>query len=261
MRKRRDGSYDRVSIRKRPGTVAICAAIMNRFNIDAVPHIICGGFNRDETENALIDLHFLGIENVLLLRGDNQRGERKFSPEENGNKNALQLVNQVVNMNNGIYLDEELKNPNPTDFCIGVAAYPEKHIDAPNMQSDLNFLKRKVDAGAEFATTQMFYDNASYLKFVDLCRANDISIPIIPGIKPITRRSQLYSLPNIFNIDIPEELCREIESADTDEKVEEIGIEWCIQQCRELIKHNVPVLHFYTMGNADITRRITKEIF
>lgn len=261
LRKRPDGSFNQISLRKRPGTVAICAAIMNKYNVEAVPHIICGGFSKDETENALIDLHFLGIDNVLALRGDNQNGERNFSPDANGNENALELVRQVVDMNNGVYLDEELKNPNPTDFCVGIAAYPEKHIDAPNIHSDLNFLKRKVQAGAEFATTQMFFDNDKYFDFVQRCRDSSINIPIIPGIKPITKKAQLYALPKIFNIDIPEDLCNEIEMAKTDADVEQIGIEWCINQCKELIKKGAPVLHFYTMGYSRITKKIVEQVF
>lgn len=261
MRKRPDGTFDQISIRKRPGTVAICAAIMNKYNVEAVPHIICGGFTRDETENALIDLNFLGIDNVLAIRGDNQKGERSFTSETKGNENSLELIRQIVDMNNGIYLDEELKNPNPTDFCIGAAAYPEKHIDAPNMQSDLNFLKRKVESGAKFLTTQMFFDNQKYFDFVDSCRSAGLDIPIIPGIKPITSKAQLRTLPKIFNIDIPEELCKEIENASSKEMIEDIGVEWCIEQCKELKRKGAPVLHFYTMGYSRITKRIASEVF
>lgn len=261
LRKRPDGSYDKVSIRKRPGTVAICAAIMNRYEVDAVPHLICGGFTKDETENALIDLNFLGINNVLALRGDNAFGERHFKPEINGNTNALDLIYQIRNMNSGIYLDEELKNPNPTNFCIGAAAYPEKHIDAPNMEVDLNFLKRKVDAGASFLTTQMFFDNSSYIKFVESCRKMDINVPIIPGLKPITSKKQIYALPKIFNIDIPNDLFEEVDKAKDDNEAEEIGIAWCIQQSRELIKYGVPVIHFYTMSRSHATYEIAKEVF
>jgi methylenetetrahydrofolate reductase (NADPH) len=261
LRERNDGSFDKVSIRKRPGTVAICAAIMNRYDVEAVPHLICGGFSKDETENALIDLNFLGIDNVLALRGDNQKGDRNFVPEKDGNKNSLDLIYQVNNMNNGIYLDTELQNPNTTKFCIGAAAYPEKHIDAPNLQSDLNFLKRKVEAGAEFLTTQMFFDNRKFLHFVEQCRAIGINVPIIPGIKPITKRRQYYALPKIFNIDIPQDLCSALEKAKDDKQAEEIGTEWCIAQCRELLEHNVPVLHFYTMGQSESTKRIASAIF
>lgn len=261
LRKRPDGSYNKVSIRKRPGTVAICAAIMQKYQVEAVPHIICGGFTRDETENALIDLHFLGIDNVLAIRGDNQKGERNFTPEKGGNKNALELIRQIKDMNEGIYLDEELKNPNPTSFCIGAAGYPEKHIDAMNLESDLNFLKQKIDAGAGFITTQMFFDNSAYFNFVDRCREAGINVPIIPGIKPITRRKQLYNLPKIFNIDIPVDLAKAMDQAKTDEEVYEVGVQWCIEQCKELKAAGVPVLHFYTMGLSDATRRVASAIF
>jgi methylenetetrahydrofolate reductase (NADPH) len=261
LRERGDGTYNKVSIRKRPGTVAICAAIMQRFQVEAVPHIICGGFTRDETENALIDLNFLGIENVLAIRGDNQKGERNFTPEKGGNKNALHLIRQVKDMNNGIYLDTELKNPNPTNFCIGAAGYPEKHIDAMNMESDLNFLKQKVDAGAEFITTQMFFDNAKYFDFVERCKDNGIHVPIIPGIKPITRKTQMYNLPKIFNIDIPVDLGTAMEETATDQAAYQVGIEWAIEQCKELKAKGVPVLHFYTMGKSQATQDIASAIF
>lgn len=261
LRERGDGTYNKVSIRKRPGTVAICAAIMQRFQVEAVPHIICGGFTRDETENALIDLNFLGIENVLAIRGDNQKGERNFTPEKGGNKNALHLIRQVKDMNNGIYLDTELKNPNPTNFCIGAAGYPEKHIDAMNMESDLNFLKQKVDAGAEFITTQMFFDNTKYFDFVERCKDHGIHVPIIPGIKPITRKTQMYNLPKIFNIDIPVELGTAMEETATDQAAYQVGIEWAIEQCKELKAKGVPVLHFYTMGKSQATQDIASAIF
>ena len=261
LRERADGTYNKVSIRKRPGTVAICAAIMQRFQVEAVPHIICGGFTRDETENALIDLNFLGIENVLAIRGDNQKGERNFTPEKGGNKNALHLIRQIQDMNNGVYLDTELKNPNPTNFCIGAAGYPEKHIDAMNMESDLNFLKQKVDAGAEFITTQMFFDNAKYFDFVERCKDHGIHVPIIPGIKPITRKTQMYNLPKIFNIDIPVDLGTAMEETSTDEAAYQVGIEWAIEQCKELKTKGVPVLHFYTMGKSQATQDIASAIF
>lgn len=261
MRKRQDGSYDKVSIRKRPGTVAICAAIKQRFNVETVPHIICGGFSRDETENALIDLNFLGIDNVLAIRGDNQAGERSFVPEPGGNKNALELIRQVKDMNNGIYLDEELKNPNATNFCVGAAGYPEKHIDAMNLDNDLNFLKQKVDAGAQFITTQMFFDNKKFFDFVERCKNAGITIPIIPGIKPITRKKQMYNLPKIFNIDIPLELTEAMRTVKTDEDAYKVGVEWCVEQCKELKKQGVPVLHFYTMGLSKSTKEIASKLF
>lgn len=261
LRKRKDGSFDRVSITKRPGTVAICAAIQGKYQVEAVPHLICGGFNRQDTENALIDLHFLGIDNVLALRGDNQKGDRYFEPEEDGNTNSLDLIHQIKNMNTGIYLDDEVKNAKPTNFCVGAAGYPEKHVDAPNIQNDLNFLKRKVEAGAEFITTQMFFDNKKYFEYVKNCRAMGVNVPIIPGIKPITSKKQVHALARVFNIEIPIELTSEIEKAKTDEAVEQIGIEWCINQCKELKAFGVPVLHFYTMGFPRITSTIASEVF
>jgi methylenetetrahydrofolate reductase (NADPH) len=261
LRKRKDGSFDRVSITKRPGTVAICAAIMGKYQVEAVPHLICGGFNRQDTENALIDLHFLGIDNVLALRGDNQKGERYFEPEEDGNTNSLDLIHQIKNMNTGIYLDDEVKNAKPTNFCVGAAGYPEKHVDAPNIQNDLNFLKRKVEAGAEFITTQMFFDNKKYFDYVNNCREMGVNVPIIPGIKPITSKKQVHALARVFNIEIPIELTSEIEKAKTDEAVEQIGIEWCINQCKELKAFGVPVSHFYTMGFPRITSAVASKVF
>lgn len=261
LKKRPDGSFDRISTRKRPGTVAICASIQNKYKVDAVPHIICGGFTKEDTENALIDLDFLGIRNVLVLRGDNLKTESHFIPEPKGNANSLELIHQVKNMNNGIYLDEELENPTATSFCIGAACYPEKHQDAPNVMSDLNFLKRKVEAGAEFLTTQMFFDNSKYFSFLKKCEEHGINVPIIPGIKPITNKTQLYLLPKIFNIEIPFELSNEVEKAKTNEAVKQIGIEWCIEQCKELKQKKVPVIHFYTMGYADTTRQVASVVY
>lgn len=260
-RPRKDGGYDKVSIRKRPGTVAICAAIMNKYQVEAIPHLICGGFTKDETENALIDLAFLGIQNVLALRGDNLKDERMFVPEKKGNKNSLGLIRQITDLNNGIYQDQELKNTNETDFCIGAAGYPEKHIDAPNMNSDLKFLKRKVDAGAKFITTQMFFDNQKYFDYVKKCREAGIDVPIIPGIKPITKKAHLRNLPKIFNIDIPEPFASELDKAKDDAAVRQIGIEWCIQQCKELKANNVPALHFYTMSFSSSTKAVASEVF
>lgn len=261
LKQRPDGSFDRISTRKRPGTVSICAAIQHKYNVEAVPHLICGGFTKDETENALIDLHFLGIQNILALRGDNLKEQRSFTPEKGGNSNSLELIRQIMDMNQGIYLDKELTNPTPTNFCIGAAGYPEKHADAPNMQSDLRFLKRKIEAGAEFITTQMFFDNKSYFDYVNNCAEMGIHVPIIPGIKAVSKKSHLYMLPKIFNIDIPEDLAIEIEKAKDDEAVKQIGLEWCVMQCKELIQAKVPVIHFYTMGLANQTRQILEKIF
>ncbi|HXB41124.1 MAG TPA: methylenetetrahydrofolate reductase [NAD(P)H] [Bacteroidia bacterium] len=260
--KKREGGYlEKVSIRKRPGTVGICAAIMNKYNVDAVPHIICGGFTREETENALIDLQFLGIDNVLALRGDSIKTEPAFVPEPGGHHYALDLVMQINEMNNGKYIDEEMKDAEPTNFCIGIAGYPEKHFEAPNMYSDLKHLKAKVDGGAEYIVTQMFFDNKKYFEFVKNCRDNGINVPIIPGLKMITQKKQLSGLPKIFHMDIPIDLYKEVEKCKDDKQVKEAGIKWAIQQCKELVKENVPCLHFYTMGTSETTRRVAKEIF
>jgi methylenetetrahydrofolate reductase (NADPH) len=260
--KKRDGGYlEKVSIRKRPGTVGICAAIMNKYDVEAVPHIICGGFTREETENALIDLQFLGIDNVLALRGDSIKTESQFVPEPNGNHYAIDLVKQIRDMNSGIYLDDEMKDASPTNFCMGVAGYPEKHFEAPNMYSDMKWLKAKVDAGADYIVTQMFFDNKKYFEFVEACRKNDINVPIIPGLKILTSRSQLVALPKIFHIDLPQDLYVELEKCKDDKSVKEIGIKWCIEQSKELKKAGVPCLHYYTMGTSDSTKRVAKEIF
>lgn len=260
--KKRDGGYlEKVSIRKRPGTVGICAAIMNKYDVEAVPHIICGGFTREETENALIDLQFLGIDNVLALRGDSIKTESQFVPEPGGHNYAIDLVKQIKDMNNGIYLDDEMKDASPTDFCMGIAGYPEKHFEAPNLYSDMKWLKAKVDAGADYIVTQMFFDNKKYFEFVDLCRKNDINVPIIPGLKILSSRSQLIALPKIFHIDLPQDLFVELEKCKDDKAVKEIGIKWCIEQSKELKKANVPCLHYYTMGTSDSTKRVAKEVF
>jgi methylenetetrahydrofolate reductase (NADPH) len=259
-KKRNDGLLEKKSVRKRPGTVGICAGIMTKYNVDAVPHIICGGFSKDETENALIDLSFLGIDNVLLLRGDSIKSEGSFKPEPNGNAYALDLVEQVVNMNRGVYLDDELEDVSSTNFCIGIAGYPEKHFEAPNLKTDLKYLKAKVDAGADYIVTQMFYDNSKYFEFVDLCRENGINVPIIPGIKIMTTKKQLNILPSIFHIDIPDALAEAVEKAKTSDQVKEIGVEWAIQQCKELVAAKVPCLHFYTMGNPDTCKRVAEKV-
>lgn len=261
MKKRNDGLFSRVATKKRPGTVAICAGVMHKYNIDAVPHIICGGFTKEDTENALIDLNFLGIDNVLALRGDNLKNETLFSQETGGNANSLELIHQIKNMNSGIYLDEELSNANITGFCVGAACYPEKHHDAPNLNADLKFLKRKVDIGAEFLVTQMFFDNKKYFEFIEKCRENGITVPIIPGIKPLANKRQLSILPKLFNIDIPYELSEEMEKAKTPEAERQVGIEWAIAQCKELVAAKVPVLHFYTMGKSESTKKIGEQIF
>ena len=255
-KKRPDGFLERRSVRKRPGTVGICAAIMNKYQVDTVPHIICGGFSKEETENALIDLDFLGIDNVLVLRGDPIKSETYFKPNKGGHSYASELLGQVHEMNNGIYLDEDLKNSAPTNFCIGVAGYPEKHFEAPNMRSDIHFLKKKVEAGADYIVTQMFFDNQQYFDFVNLCRENDITIPIIPGIKPMSTKKQLTLLPQRFHLNVPNPLVDQVLKCKTNEAVRQVGVEWAIQQTKELIEFGAPCIHFYTMGKSDNVQKI-----
>lgn len=260
-KKRENGLLEKKSTRKRPGTVALCAAIQNHYKVDTVPHIICGGFTKDETENALIDLHFLGIENLLVLQGDGIKNEGRFVPDPDGHKYASELLEQVVNLNRGKYLDEDLLNSTPTNFCIGVAGYPEKHFAAPNLKTDLKYLKLKVDMGAEYIVTQMFFDNKKYFDFVSRCREVGINVPIIPGIKPITTKAQSNILPTIFYIDIPEELADEVDKCRDNAAVKQVGIDWAIQQSKELMKSGVPTLHFYSMGKSDPIYKIAKELF
>ncbi|MFI5148482.1 MAG: methylenetetrahydrofolate reductase [NAD(P)H] [Bacteroidia bacterium] len=260
--KKREGGYlEKVSIRKRPGTVGICAALMNKYKVDAIPHIICGGFSIEETENALIDLQFLGIDNVLALRGDSIKTEPTFVPEPNGHSYAHHLVKQIVRMNGGHYLEDELREVAPTNFCIGVAGYPEKHFEAPNMIADMRYLKAKIDAGAHYIVTQMFFDNSKYFEFIRLCKEMKINVPVIPGIKILTTMKQATLLPKTFKIDVPQAMLEEIEKCKTDAAVKEVGIKWAIQQCKELIKGGAPCLHFYTMGVSDATRRVASEVF
>ncbi|MFZ6011690.1 MAG: methylenetetrahydrofolate reductase [NAD(P)H] [Bacteroidota bacterium] len=260
-KKKENGLLEKRSTRKRPGTVGICAAIQNNYKVDTVPHIICGGFSKEETENALIDLHFLGIDNVLVLQGDGIKNEGRFVPDPEGHKYASDLIQQVGGMNKGIYLDDDLQNATPTNFCMGVAGYPEKHFASPNLKTDLKYLKLKVDLGAEYIVTQMFFDNKKYFDFVEKCREADIHVPIIPGIKPITTKAQSSILPTTFHIDIPEALGDEVDKCKDNAAVKEVGILWAIEQSRELIKRGVPTLHFYSMGKSDPIYRIAKALF
>ena len=260
FKKKADGTFEKVEVRKRPGTVGICAAIMNHYQVDAVPHLICGGFSKRETEDALIDLHFLGINNVLVLRGDAPKNEAFFDPEPDGNKFAIELLRQTANLNHGIYIEEDIKNGGRTDFCIGVAGYPEKHFESPNLETDITYLKAKVDAGAEYIMTQMFFNNQKYFEFVKVCRENGIDVPIIPGLKPITNKKQLNILPKIFHVDIPNDFSNEVMKCKTDEEVEKVGIEWLIQQSRELREFGVPVLHYYTLGKSKVVWNVVKEL-
>ncbi|MBK8517261.1 MAG: methylenetetrahydrofolate reductase [NAD(P)H] [Saprospiraceae bacterium] len=257
--KQPSGYYEKTAIRKRPGTVGICASIMHRYGIDAIPHLICGGFNVEETENALIDLNFLGINNVLALRGDARQFEDKFIPENNGHKYAVDLVKQVNDMNHGIYLDSNIEKGSPTDFSIGVAGYPEKHFEAPNFETDIKYLKQKIDAGASYIVTQMFFDNTNFFRFRDACHAAGIHVPIVPGLKPLTRKYQLNSIPRKFFINFPEALVTEALKTE-DKNIISLGIEWCIAQCIELKQAGVPCLHFYTMGDVDTTYKIVEKI-
>lgn len=261
FKKRKDGSFEKVVVRKRPGTESICAAIMNKYDVDTVPHLICGGFGVNETEDALINLNYLGIDNVLVLRGDAAKNETTFEPEPGGHNYAIDLLKQVVNLNSGIYLEEELKNTSKTRFCIGVAGYPEKHFEAPNMESDLRHLKAKVDAGADYVVTQMFFDNQKFFSFVKACRDIGITVPIIPGLKPIYTKKQLTILPKTFHIDLPTPLTEAVAACKTDEEVERIGAEWLLEQSRELKKAGVPVLHYYTLGRPMLIANVAKQLF
>lgn len=260
FKKRADGTFEKVVVRKRPGTESICAAIMNKYNVDTVPHLICGGFGINETEDALINLNYLGIDNVLVLRGDAAKNETSFEPEPGGHRYAADLLKQVVNLNSGVYLEEGLKNTSKTKFCIGVAGYPEKHFEAPNMETDLSHLKAKVDAGADYIVTQMFYDNKKFYAFVEACRNIGITVPIIPGLKPIYTKKQLTILPKTFYIDIPRELSNDVLQCKTDEDVEKVGMEWLLEQSRDLKKSGVPVLHYYTLGRPQLVASVVREL-
>lgn len=260
FKKRVDGSFEKVVIRKRPGTESICAAIMNKYTVDTVPHLICGGFSVNETEDALINLRYLGIDNVLVLRGDAAKNETAFEPEPDGHKYASDLLQQVINLNAGIYLEDDLKGTQKTEFCIGVAGYPEKHFEAPNMETDLRYLKAKIDNGADYIITQMFFDNAKYYAFVKACRDMGITVPIIPGLKPVYSKKQLTILPKTFHIDLPADLSNEMLKCKTDEEVEQVGTEWLLHQSKDLKKNGVPVLHYYTLGKPHVIANVVKEL-
>ncbi|WP_447640098.1 MULTISPECIES: methylenetetrahydrofolate reductase [Chitinophagaceae] len=262
FKKRPDGSIEKTKQRKRPGTVGICAALKNHYGIDTTPHIICGGFSKNDTEDALIDLNFLGIDNVLALRGDAAKSDGVFIPEPNGHRYALDLIKQIANLNKGVYLEEdEVTDGIATNFCIGVAGYPEMHFEASNMENDLQHLKAKVDAGAEYIMTQMFFDNQKFFDFVKSCRDMGINVPIIPGLKALTRKKQLSILPKIFNVEIPKALSEAVEKTENDVDAEKIGTEWLVQQSKELSAFGVPVLHYYTLGKPETIRNVVKELF
>ncbi len=261
LKSRPDGLLESRIVRKRPGTVAISGAVQSKYQVDVVPHLICGGFSREETENALIDLNYLGIHNVLVVRGDGDAARGRFTPEDQGHSIALNLLKQVIDLNDGKYLDDELINPVSTSFSVGVAGYPEKHAEAPNLEADLQYLKAKVDAGAEYIVTQMFFDNKKFFDFVDACRKAGISVPIIPGLKPISIKKHLNLLPQTFKVDIPVELAKEVDKCTDNKMVRELGVEWAIAQSKELIKKGIPVIHFFTMGRSDNIHRIAQAVF
>ncbi|MCF8407958.1 MAG: methylenetetrahydrofolate reductase [NAD(P)H] [Crocinitomicaceae bacterium] len=259
-KERENGLLEKIAIRKRPGTVGICAAIMNKYDVDAVPHLICGGFSKEETENALIDLQFLGIDNVLALRGDSIKTESTFRPHKDGHAYAVDLINQVSEMNSGNYIVDDVQLE-PTAFCIGTAGYPEKHFESMNMTTDLHYLKGKVDAGAEYIVTQMFFDNEKYFDFVKSCREIGITVPIIPGIKPIKNLNHITFLPKFFKIDFPDQLSNALLKCKDNKAVEQVGIEWGIKQSQELKAAGVPCIHYYTMSNSTSVKAIANEVF
>lgn len=259
-KKRNDGTFERIEIRKRPGTVGICAALMNKYKVDAIPHLICGGFSKEETENALIDLHYLGVRNVLALRGDAAANEKFFSPHPAGHRYAEELVEQIISLNSGSYMEEDILDGVKTDFCIGVAGYPEKHFEAPNLDVDIAYLKRKIDLGADYVTTQMFFDNQHYYNYVNKCREHKILAPILPGLKPISSKKQLVSIPRAFNVEIPVELYKEMMKCNTEADMEKVGTEWLLMQCKDLLKNGSPILHFYTLSKPNIIYNVLKQI-
>lgn len=260
-KKRPDGLMEQRVIRKRPGTVAIAAAIQNKYKITVVPHVICGGFTKEETEDALIDLHFLGINNLLVLRGDPERGKRKFIPVKGGHTYSSELIEQIMKLNHGKYLHDEMEDAMPTDFSVGVAGYPEKHIEAPNMETDLEYLKLKIDKGAEYIVTQMFFDNRKFFGFVEKCKSKGIHVPIIPGIKPVSTLNDSSLLPQTFNIDLPNDLICEIKKCKTHTEVRQLGVEWAIMQSKELVRNGVPGIHYYTLDQSDNIEKIARAVF
>lgn len=256
-----NGLMERKITRMRPGTLGICSAIQHKYGVDTVPHVLCGGFTQEETEYLLVDCMYLGIDNIMALRGDAMKGEQHFSPTKGGHKNAMDLVHQINNLGRGKYLHDDTICEEDNKFCIGVAGYPEKHIEAPSINYDLKWLKEKVDAGADYIVTQMFFDNKKFIEFVNQAREMGITVPIIPGIKPIATKTHLQMLPKVFKIDLPEDLIAAVEKAKDNQAVKQIGIEWTINQCKELLDFGVPVLHFYSMGKSDNIKKIASELF
>ena len=257
----KQGLLDRKITRMRPGTVGICAAIKHKYDVDTVPHVLCGGFTKEETEYLLVDCHYLGINNVMALRGDAMKEQKYFEAAKGGHEFAKDLVSQIKNLNEGKYLHDVMEVDDKADFCIGVAGYPEKHIEAPSLQSDLKRLKEKVGAGADYVVTQMFFNNKKYFEFVDLARQNGIEVPIIPGIKPIAVRRHLQLLPQVFKIDLPQDLIHAVEACKDNKEVRQVGVEWALEQSKELQKAGVPVLHFYSMGKSDNIKAIASKLF
>ena len=260
-KERSDGLLEKKVTRLRPGTIALAAAVKYKYNLTVVPHILCGGFTKEETENVLIEMNFLGIDDVLALRGDPQKGSRTFIPEKDGHAHTYQLVQQIINMNKGKYLEESLEDTAATRFCVGVAGYPEKHVEAPNKQIDLENLKFKVDSGASYIVTQMFFDNSRFFRFRDECKKIGINVPVIAGIKPISALNDIRLLPQTFHIDVPSDLVAAMKKCTTDKDAREVGIEWATMQSRELIKSGVPGIHYYTLGRSDNVARIVKAAF
>jgi methylenetetrahydrofolate reductase (NADPH) len=258
---RGNGLLELKVIKKRPGTVGICAAIQSKYKIDAVPHILCGGFSKEDTENLLVDLDYLEIDNVVALRGDSVKSETYFTPNKDGHNYANELVQQIVDLNQGNYLDKELLNSYATHFCIGVSGYPEKHMEAPSLESDLYFLKKKVKAGADYIITQMFFDNQKFFDFVTKAREEGITVPIIPGLKPLSTTKQLNMIPHRFHVDLPEALIKEVIKCKDNNAVRQVGVEWCIQQSKELMTADVPFLHYYSMGKSDNIKQIAEGVF
>jgi len=255
------GLFDRKITRMRPGTLGICAAIKHKYDVDTVPHVLCGGYTKEETEYLLVDCHYLGINNVMALRGDAMKGEQYFMPSKGGHQYAKGLVEQIQDLNEGKYLHDVVETDDKSDFCIGVAGYPEKHLEAPSMATDLKRLKEKVDAGADYVVTQMFFDNSKYFEFVKAAKTMGINIPIIPGIKPIAVKKHLQLLPQVFKIDIPEELIKAVEDCTDNKAVRQVGIEFAIKQSKELLAANVPVLHYYSMGKSSNIKAVAEAIF
>ena len=260
-KERGQGLLQKIRIRKRPGTVGICAMIKAKYNIDSVPHLICGGFTKEDTEDALIELNFLGIDNVLALRGDAIKSEPAFIPERDGHVHATDLIRQIAALNKGKYLHDEELEAAPTELCVGAAFYPEKHAEALNLATDIAYLKQKVDAGADYLVTQMFFDNAKYFRFVELCRAEGINVPIIPGLKPLTTLKHIAFIPKTFAIDLPQPMATELMKCRSDADVKRVGIEWSIQQTKELIAKGAPCVHFYTMGRSEAVRSIVSAAY